>query len=223
MRTLAIATLAAAVLVTAQGSLAADAGVPGKKLILLNKAVFGKLKTVYVSKSSADPGIAKGAAGDPTLLDGTFDWFYETDGATSVFGCFLIEDSTPSFQGEWVKNTDAVAKYANEDAKVCGGGRCTKVAVIKPAKVAKVVALGLGDFGGGGSFSEGAPTASDGVSTILTINNGNDSSTHRMCTKFATDSGSTVILKEIAGGQGQKLIGKNGVPVACPPSPCPTP
>jgi hypothetical protein len=68
---------------------------------------------------------------------------------------------------------------------------------------------------------DGAPTSAEGVTTILQIENGNDSSTHRMCTRFATDLGSTVIYKEIAAGTGRKLVGKNGVAVACPPSPCP--
>ena len=208
--------LSVALLIVAVPTLAdaADSGVPAKKLILLNKVVTaGKAKTVYVAKN--DAGIQKGAAGDPALLAASFGWFYETEGASSVAGCFTQIHET-SERNRWIKNTESVAKYVNKDAPITSLPTSTKVIVVKPAKVAKVVALGLGDPGvGNGNLFLGAPTAADGIHTVLTIENGNDSSTHRMCTQFAADLGSTVVMKEIAGGTGRKLVAKDGVPAAC--------
>jgi hypothetical protein len=211
-----VLTAIAAVLGVGQVASGADLGVPAKKMILLDKAApTFKSKTVYVAKN--DVGIQKGAAGSTELLDATFDWFYETDGASSVFGCFTHIENVDERE-RWVKNTESVAKFVNKDAAIESD---VKVVVVKPTKVAKIVALGLTNAGGNANLFLGSPTASDGLRTVLTINNGNDSSTHRMCTQFATDAGSTVIMKEIAGGTGRKLVAKNGVAVVCPPSPCP--
>ena len=169
--------LGAALLIATVPALAdaADSGVPAKKLTLLNKVVTaGKAKAVYVAKN--DAGIQKGAAGDAALLAASFGWFYETNGATSVAGCFTqIEEATE--RNRWIKNTESVAKYVNKDAAISGLPTATKVVVVTPAKVAKVVALGLGDFGvGPANLFLGAPTASEGIHTVLTIENGNDNS-----------------------------------------------
>jgi hypothetical protein len=114
----------------------------------------------------------------------------------------------------WITNTEVVAKFSNPDAFSCAP-TCTKVAVIKPAKLAKLSAK-LGGDSGTGDFGAGGPNEADGVLTVFAITNGNDSSTHRMCTRFAINSGSTVVYKEIAQGTGRKLVAKNGVPTACP-------
>lgn len=181
---------------------AIDAGVPGTKLVIVDKiAATGKAKTVFVTKG--DPDIQKGVDGDPALLEGSLEVFY-TDAPSSVVGSFVIP--TP-----WLVNKDTVAKYVN---KLAPTGGDVKVAVVKPGSVAKVVAKGLGD-GQAIDLSAGAPGAG-GVSVVLSVNNGNDFSMHRMCTRFATGDGSTVIYKSIAGGTGYKLVGKAGVPAACP-------
>jgi hypothetical protein len=179
-----------------------DIGIVGTKLVLLANPNSAKFKVVY--KSKLDPGIHKGAGGDPTLLDGTFDWFY-TDQPMSVFGSFVLAPVG------WITNSDSVAKWVNSNPAPTG-----KVAIIKPGLLAKFVGLLLGDTGGGIFATEDAPSDSGGVTTVLEITNGNDSSTHRMCTQFAVDLGSIVIFKEIAGGTGRKLVAKNGVPAACP-------
>jgi hypothetical protein len=183
---------------------AADVGVTANKFILLDNLENGKAKTVYVSKMNS--GIDKGPGGDPSLLTGAFEWYY-TDTPSSVIGAFSLPSS------HWIVDTDAVAKFVNTQAISCTP-TCAKVVVIKPDTVAKFVALLGGDTGNGDIFTP--PSASGGITTVLTINNGNDSSTHRMCTKFAADSGSTVAYKVIAGGTGRKIVAKNGVPTACP-------
>jgi len=177
-------------------------GITGTKLVIVDKeAVASKAKTVFVAKD--DAGILKGPGGDPAALSGTFGVFY-TDQPSSVGGSFVL----PS---PWRTNKAGVAKYVNSLAP--GGPGQVKVAVMKDGRVAKVRAKGLGD-GPAIDLFAGPPSASGGVSVVLTLVNAGLE--RRFCTRFAIDDGSDVIFKEIAGGLGRKLVAKNGVPAACP-------
>ena len=183
-----------------------DAGVTGRKLILVDKIVTaGKAKLVYVSKGDANIHKGPGAPdfkNGPQLIEAQFDVFY-TDNA-SIAGSFVMP-------AEWkINKEDKVAKFVNKEAP--GGPSEVKVAVIKPEKVAKVVTKGLGGL----DLFMGPPSDSGGVTTVLTVDNGVDSSQHRMCTRFSIADGSKVIFKEIAGGTGRKLVLKLGVPATCP-------
>jgi hypothetical protein len=188
---------------------AADLGVAGKKLVIVDAvASGGKAKVVYVSEQGV--GVEKGMEGDSALLDATFEVFY-TD--TPSIGARF--DLPP---GGWLKNKPAGAKYLNKAAPSGGG---VKAATVTPTKVAKVLAQALGE-GPNTSIdlvSGGAPSAVGGITTVLTIHNGNDGTTHRMCTRFSADGGSSVLFKEIAGGSGRKLVAKNGQPAVCGPAP----
>ena len=190
----------------------ADLGVAGAKLVLIDKlATAGKAKTVFVVRD--DPAIEKGAAGDPGQLAGRFEWFY-TDASASVGGAF---DLVNAGAGAWIVNGDAVAKYVNPDAAL-GAPTAVRVAVVRPGKRVRVVSpFALSDPGGSPDLFAGAPSAGGGVSAILTMTNGNDGSTHRMCTRFATADGSTVTYREVAGGAGRKLVARRGVPAPCAP------
>ena len=182
---------------------AIDIGVTGRKLIMIDKlTAAGKAKVVFVSKG--DLAIDKGPAGDPAELSGTFEVFYE-DAPSSVLGTFVMP-------GPWLVNKDTVAKYVNKGAPTTGGQ--VKVAVVKPEKVAKVVAKSLGD-GNAINLFHGAP-GPGGVTAVLTINNGTDAVQRRMCSNFSEGVGSTVAFKEIAGGEGRKLVLKAGQPTSCP-------
>ncbi|HWP65319.1 MAG TPA: hypothetical protein VNO26_05345 [Candidatus Limnocylindria bacterium] len=194
----------AALLCAAAPAGAIDVGVPGTKLVIVDKlATTGKAKTVFVSKG--DPDIAKGPEGDPALIEGGLEVFYtDTPGVAGTF-----EVPAP-----WLVNKDTVAKYVN---KLAPSGGDVKVAVVKPGLVAKVVAKGLGD-GHPIDLSVGAPGAG-GVTVVLSINNGIDFSMRRMCTRFSTGDGSTVAYKSIAGGTGYKLVAKGGVAADCPAVP----
>ena len=193
--------IAAALLGAPLHALAQDAGVPGTKLVIVDKiAATGKAKTVFVTKG--DPDITKGIDGDPALIEGSLEVFY-TD-TPSVAGTFVVP-------APWLVNKDTVAKYVN---KLAPTGDDVKVAVVKPGLVAKVVAKGLGD-GKAIDLSAGAPGAG-GVTAVLSVNNGIDFSMHRMCTRFSTADGSTLVYKSIAGGTGYKLVGKGGVGAGCP-------
>jgi hypothetical protein len=179
-------------------------GISGEKLVVVDKlAASGKAKTVYVSK--LDPGIVKGAAGDPALLSGSFEVFY-TDAPANVSGSFALP-------APWQKNEATVAKYVNTLAPAAPGH--VKVAVVKDGLLAKVAAKGLGD-GPTLDLSFGPPSASGGVTTVLTLTNGSDATVRRFCTRFATDDGSTVEHQSIAGGTGYKLVARGGVATSCP-------
>jgi hypothetical protein len=180
-----------------------EIGITGAKLVVVDKeALAGKAKVVYVSK--LDPGIEKGAAGDPVELSGTFEVFY-TD-ASSVGGTFVL----PS---PWQKNEATVAKYVNTLAP--GGAGDVKVALLKNGTTAKVAAKGLGD-GPAIDLFAGPPSAGGGVTTVLTLDNGIDDTVRRFCTRFATDAGSEVVYSELAQGAGRKLVAKGGIATPCP-------
>ena len=206
-------TLGLALAGTVAPAAAEDAGVSAKKLIVVDKvAKNGKAKLVYLAKK--DPGIQKGpGAPDPKTgpqgLAGTFEVFY-ADSSSPSGGFTSSVSGSFTMPPEWQTNKDNVAKFKNKEAP--GGPSEVKVALVKPEKVAKVVAKGLGGL----DLFQGPPTDSGGVVTILTIVNDIDNSVHRMCTRFAVDDGSKVTLKQIAGGSGMKLIAKNGVPMTCP-------
>lgn len=195
---------------------AADNGIAARKLVLINKGQSAQTaKLVYVAKG--DPGIQKGPAGDPMLLSGTFRWFYTDDPGGNVDATFNITSDPNATFGPavWAVNNEKVAKYVNKFAEIAGPTR-VKVAVVKPESVAKVAARGLGDEGL--AFIDlGPPSSTGGITTVFTVHNGNDGSTHRMCTKFAVADGSTVIYKEIGIDTDRKLVAKNGVPTPCPP------
>ena len=180
---------------------AADVGVPAAKLVVVdtkNGTVAGKAS--YVARNH--PGLQKGIAGDPSQLNGTFEFRCNQHGPfSSPYGAFVMPPTM------WLTNTETVAKYLNRDPAV---PTSVRLAVIKPGALAKVVAK---------ETSDGPPPELDDcgpdITTILTIQNGNDGSTHRMCTRFAEDVGSTVIVD--AGAQKRdKIVAKNGVPTACP-------
>jgi hypothetical protein len=182
-----------------------DVGITAKKLVVVDKVgVTGSAKIVYAA--TLDPGIAYGPGSDPPLVSGRFEVFYG-DRPSSVHGAFVLP-------APWLVAKGTVAKYVNKDAP--GGPGAVKVGVVKPAIVAKVVAKGLGDGGDDLDLFAGAPTAAEGVLTILSVVNGADGVVRRMCTRFATDAGSILAYQEIAGGLGRKLVAKNGVATACP-------
>ena len=182
---------------------ASDTGLAGKKLVIVDKqALANKAKVVYVAKDAA---VAKGAGGDPGDLESDFQVFY-TDQPSSVIGTFVL----PS---PWRTNTDTVAKYVNSTAPAGPGD--VKVGVLKTGVVAKVVAKGLGD-GSAIDIFGGPPSASGGLTAVLTLRNAGDETERRFCTRFAEADGSTVIYKELAGGLARKIVAKNGVPAPCP-------
>jgi hypothetical protein len=190
-----------AIALGAGSSMAADIGVAGKKLIVVDKVTAAlRAKVVYVSKD-AGAGISKGTGTDVSAIDAVFDFTYASG---SAGGSFVIPLGASNGVDGWKVNKASVAKYVNKIAP--SGPTGVKVAVIKPGKLLKLVGKNLGDapidiF----SLAPGA----GGVDTVYTVNNGAD--TNRHCGNFPTCS-----YKLIAAGTGAKLVCKNGVGSACP-------
>jgi hypothetical protein len=191
-----------------------DAGVAGTKLIVLDKlASAGTAKVVYVSKG--DPAIQKGPGaaerGDPAQITARFDVVFDTSSAS---GAFVMPAGS-----SWLVNLATVAKYVNRDAP--GGAGAVKVAIVKPGKVAKLVAKGLGDGPDVDLFV--LPGDFDGpVTTVYEVTNTAPGSTPpagdivRMCSRFDVADGGTVVLKSLGDGTSRKLVATGGVATACP-------
>jgi Protein of unknown function (DUF1566) len=160
---------------------AVDVPISGLKLIVVDQtATTGKAKAVFVAK---DLGIAKGTGTDPTQISATLDVAY-----LGTSGLFTMPQGT-----NWLVNSASVGKYVNKTAPT---GGATKVSIIKPASLVKVVATSLGDTPLDIST---APTGN--VYVVDTIVNGGDET--RLCTQFAG-----CVHKLIAGGTGYKLLCK---------------
>jgi hypothetical protein len=60
----------------------------------------------------------------------------------------------------------------------------------------------------------GEPSPAAGITTVLTITNAADGSTHRMCTRFSVADGSVVKFAATPDG-GRRLLARRGVPASC--------
>ena len=159
---------------------AADVPITGLKLIVVDKTSAGKAKAVFVAK---DLAVTKGSGTDASQIAAILDVSYDT-----VSGSFDM----PQGAG-WLVNSASVAKYVNKAAPT---GGATKVGVIKPGSLVKVVGKSLGDVP---LDISAAPAGA--VYVADTIVNGPD--TTRLCTQF-----NGCVHKVIAGGSGYKLVCK---------------
>jgi hypothetical protein len=183
--------------------------VNGAKLLMIDKYVASsKAKLVLVIKDSTPASISKGASADPPGLSGTVEIYPLSDPTNRAV--YLLDGA------DWVVNKDKIAKLKNSAA--APGAPGVKKALIKPDKLIKVVAKNLGD-GDAATGDQGANdidlsslTPSDSLIAVVTIENANDSSTHRMCAQFESPT-----IKAIAGGTGIKVLSKTSTPPAtCP-------
>jgi hypothetical protein len=183
-------------------SQAADIGVIPKRLIVVDKMSAARTaKLVYVSTDQA-AGITKGSDTDASQISVQFDVVY---GNGNAAGAFTLAAGASDGTAGWLVNKPSVAKYVNRIAPT--GPTQAKVAVIKPGKLLKLVAKGLGDvpldvFGGG-------DPGTGGVRTAYCVTNGQEKNCH--CSDFTGCA-----YKLIAGGTGAKLACKTGTgDVAC--------
>jgi hypothetical protein len=183
---LTVRVLGVTLLLAASATIAGAVDVPvtGLKLIIVDKtASAASAKAVFVAK---DAGVTKGAGTDTADIVAELGVSYDT-----TSGVFSMPQGA-----NWLVNKPTVAKFVNTAAP--GGGSNVKVSVVKPGKLVKVVAKGLGDVPIDISTP---PTGSVYVSHLLF--NGDDINRH--CTSFGTCS-----HKLIAGGTGYKLVCKGG-------------
>lgn len=169
---------------------ASDTGVTAKKLIVVDKHEFPvvKGKITFVAKH---PAVTKGEGEDPLGISAAF---YVTYGNGSVAGAFSMPAG-----GGWAANKQKMAKYVNKAAP--GGPTQVKLAVIKPGKLLKLVAKGIGDVPFD-ILGVGAPGAA-GVQTAYCVENSGEENCH--CSIFAACK-----QRSIARGTGAKLVCKRG-------------
>jgi hypothetical protein len=109
-------------------------GVTAKKLIVVDKlAKAGRAKTVFVAKDAA---ITKGTGTDVDQIGVTFHVAY-ADGSAS--GAFVVPMGAAN---GWSRNGTSVARFENPEAP--DGVTETKVAVIKPGKLLKLIGKARG-------------------------------------------------------------------------------
>ncbi|MBI3250184.1 MAG: hypothetical protein HYZ50_27120 [Deltaproteobacteria bacterium] len=181
------------------GARADEQGVEATKLILTDDSANGGSK--LLSLKLAGPGIHKGADGDPALVSGSVEIFY-MNGTT--MGALPMP-------APWAKNARGQAKFVNRNAPA--GGSAVQSASFSTGKKAKVVAVDLG------GLDLSAPPDELGVLVVVTLQNDNDGAeaTHKMCTKFSVDEGSTIQHSNRNGKR--SLVMTHGAEASCDP-PC---
>lgn len=185
------------------------APVAGAKLLMIDKyAAAGKAKVVMILKDTTPGSISKGPAATPSGLSGQLILFQESDPFNRAI--FDLDGSG------WVKNKGTVAKY--KDKSAAAGAAGVRGVTVKEDKKLKVVARNLGDgdsASGDQSTTDidlSALTTSDAIMAVITIDNANDSSSHRMCARFTAPT-----IKTIGGGSGIKVLSKTStLPSSCP-------
>jgi hypothetical protein len=184
---------------------AADIGVAGGRLVVRDTtAVNGRASVTYSLRNQ--PGIQKGPAGSTTNLEATIEVFYTDDPCNG--SKFILPPGA-----SWRVNSSDTARYRIQ--RTAGAGAVQRV-MIRNGKDLRAHARALGDEPSWKlDLAAGTPSATGGITAIVTIRNGNDASTHRMCTRFASIDGSTVSLRATAGGRGRMLVATGGVAVSC--------
>jgi cysteine-rich repeat protein len=164
--------------------------VAATKLIIVDKGANGA-KAVFVAKDAA---ITKGAGTSTATIGVTLDVGYDNGTDPASAGQFVGGVGSAN----WIVNKTSVAKYVNKDAPTGGG---TKVIVIKPGKLVKLVGKNLGDTPID-IFNQGA-SATGVADTAFCVDNG--SIPDCFCSTFGTCA-----WKSIAGGTGAKLVCRTG-------------
>jgi hypothetical protein len=186
------------ILVTS-GATTLPVGVPGRKLVVVDKlAAADSAKTVFVVK---DPAATKGTG----LWDsGLAIDLHLAYGDGSASGTFVVPAGESDGTAGWLVNKPAVAKYVNKAAPA--GEAQTKVAIVKPAKLLKLVAKDLGE----NPFDilvAGAPSPHPAGEVVSAYCVTNEAERFCHCSSFPVCS-----YRTIAGGTGAKLVCKNGLP-----------
>jgi hypothetical protein len=174
---------------------AADISIAGRKLVIVDKLnATGRAKVVFVA---THPGVTKGSGTNQAQISVQLDLSYD-----SASGAFL----GPQGSG-WLTNKDTIAKYVNREAPT---GGATRIALVRPGKLLKLVAPSLGD-----TPIDVSSAPSGSVLAVYSVTNGAEVNRH--CTSFPVCA-----HKSIAAGTGYKLVCKVGDVAACPGPPTTT-
>jgi cysteine-rich repeat protein len=164
--------------------------VAATKLIVVDKGAAGA-KAVFVAKDAA---ISKGAGTDVAAIGVTLDLTYDNGTDAASAGQFVAAIGSPS----WLVNRPSVAKYVNKTAPAGGG---TRVTVVKPGTLVKLVGRNTGDTPLDILNQAGAPGGVAGTAYCID----NDGEGRCFCSTFPACT-----WKSIAGGTGAKLVCRNG-------------
>ena len=176
---------------------AVEVGITAKKFIVIDKlSAASKAKGVFVAK---DANVDKGPGTSVDDIDVRLDVVYD-----SASGAFVVPAGASDGTSGWLVNKETVAKFVNKSAPA--GPTVTKVAAVKPGKLAKLVAKERGDTPLD-VLGAGAPSGS--VFAAYTVTNGG--AVFRHCTEFQN---AACAYKLIAGDTGAKLVCKGGTPDA---------
>ncbi len=181
------------VVCTAAVGHAADAGVEGRTVAIKVHPSTGKQKLKSLQRGA---GVSAGPGSAASELSGSLEIWYVD-----------VPDNrgTLPLPAPWQRHTGTTAKFRNAAAP--GGATPVKSALVRTGSSAKVIAAGTG------GLDISAPPGPGGVFTMLTVHNAGDGSTHRMCSRYAEASGSTIRHKS---GARQQLVLKRGVAADCP-------
>src|SRR5262245_10515159 len=161
-------TLRSVVVLAAAATLAyaADIGVIPKKLVVVDPGASpAKPKLTFLAK---DPLVSKGSGTNSNAIEVEFTLSYADRSTT---GAFVLPAGV---NNGWLRNDAATAQYKNRLAP--SGPTQTKVAVVKPGKLLKLVAAGLGDVQPFGVWGAGDPAGS--VLTAYCVTNGAEEFCH---------------------------------------------
>jgi len=194
LRTFALVALLAPIWSSA--TQAADLGVRGTRLLITQTTT----RTTIRFSTPTDAGVQKGPAGTTAQIGGMFEVVY-----TDAPGNFAR-----------VRLNEANAWKVNDADRATYRGTLTDRLVLTTGKRYRVSTKVLGEVPSWSVdlLSGGVPSDSGGITTVLTITNAADSSTHRMCTRFSIADGSSVSLRTTRDG-GRRLLARGGVPVSC--------
>lgn len=177
-----------------------DVGVSGKKLVVIGGGDGTRDKLSFVAKGGA---IQKGSGTDPDAIELSID-LQRGD----HIGSFRIPNGVLAPAGHgWQRNDQKVARYRNVHAD-SGTPTFTRSALVRPGKLVKLTARGLGDTP---LSLEDWLASTSSIRATTTVSN--DQETHRFCTTFPAGNVSST---DPADSSRQKLVATQGRPSACP-------
>lgn len=175
------------------------AGVDGARLVLESRNGPNAVRRAELVLR--DPAITKGAPaprGAAPGLDATVEIFWTGD-AGLVLGRWTLP-------APWRQHRGDVARFANPAAP--GGATTVRDLRVREGAFLQLRAHGLGDDAVL-DLAAGGP-AVGGVTTVVTLRNAHDGTTHRLCTRFES-------VRVTARRRATKLVARDGVAAPCPP------
>ncbi len=178
---------------------AADVGVEGRKLAVVDGGPGGPSKIILVA---TDSEIDKGAGTDTGSISATI-----RINRGDIAGGFALPAGAFDGDAGWRKNAGDGAQYLNQES-ASGVPTGARTLLIKSGRKLRLVAHTLGDDAL--DFADLA-AATDGIEVVVAVHNGD--TTHRSCTRFPA---SEVKVGSPSPSGRTKLIARRGVAVSCP-------